>query len=151
MTWKPGQSGNPLGKSKNPFVAERIMELTHDGRDLVAIEVSIAKGEPQYIPQQVRLPDGSYAELESDSPRVLIPDLGDRERARVRLMDRVYGKTPERVEHTDREGQPLFDPRSMPVETLEAYSIALKTLIDRAQEVDAVVVESPRLPPGKPK
>ncbi len=121
MTWKPGQSGNPLGKSKNPFVAERIMELTHDGRDLVAIEVSIAKGEPQYIPQQVRLPDGSYAELESDSPRVLIPDLGDRERARVRLMDRVYGKTP------------------------------VKTLIDRAQEVDAVVVESPRLPPGKPK
>src|SRR5229473_1256624 len=137
MTWKPGQSGNPLGKSKNPFVAERIMELTHDGRDLVAIEVSIAKGEPQYIPQQVRLPDGSYAELESDSPRVLIPDLGDRERARVRL--------------TDGEGQPLFDPRSMPVEALEAYSIALKTLIDRAQEVDAVVVESPRLPSGKPK
>ncbi len=113
-----------------------------DGRDLVAIEVSIAKGEPQYIPQQVRLPDGSYAELESDSPRVLIPDLGDRERARVRLMDRVYGKTPERVEHTDGEGQPLFDPRGLSTEALEAYALVLEAFASRARLVNGEVIDS---------
>src|SRR5215471_15848688 len=107
--------GNQIRRvSKGMGLRALILERTRDGEELVDAMLSLARGEPQIVPMEVRMPDGSRRELEafdasgSPLPSVLIPSLSERAPARTWLCDHAFGKAPERFEN-EHKGEQLVD------------------------------------------
>lgn len=99
--WKPGQSGNPSGKSKGQTVTARLRDL------LDAVELG-----------GKALPDGKQvADLLAE---VIVKNAlkGDH-RFVSTVMDRIEGKVVDKTEVTGKDGSPLV-PHSLHVEFVDA-------------------------------
>lgn len=139
----PGESANPGGKPKG--LREYIRERTNNGKDLLEIFISIAKGEPQRIPKTMKLAGGEIVELDLPTD-ALIPDMDQRHRAALYLADHFFGKAPDKIELTGNEGEPLFDPKKLPDGALAHYAALMAALAEREKNTIDVTPARKALP-----
>lgn len=123
----PGQgSANPAGKPKG---VRALILSKCSAAELVEAHVSIMRGEPQLVPQQVKGPDGKYLLLEG-VPAALIPELDERAKSRAWLCDHVFGKAPDRVEVAAVE-TPALDPATLPDDDLASLARLTAAVVAR--------------------
>ena len=99
--FKPGQSGNPSGRPKAEVVL-RDLARTHSEEAITTL-VSIMKGEMvQQKVKHVYFKDGELREREY--LRTIIPGPSDRLRAIEILLDRGWGRPPQSLDISNRDG-----------------------------------------------
>jgi hypothetical protein len=114
--WKPGQTGNTLGRASSALgLAGAIRRLTGDGAELVAFHLKVLRGEVFKRPGR---------------RTALVPDLTQRQASAAWLSDRAFGRSREIVELVgeDPAEQRLALLRRMP----EADREALRAIVQRA-------------------
>lgn len=87
--WKPGQSGNPLGKRKS--LEALVRRETHNGADITRFMARVLRGEPYEYPT---LPPGPHRGV------AFLPSPQERLEAARWLADRAFGRAPQVVEAT---------------------------------------------------
>lgn len=141
----PGSKLNLRPTGRLHSLAPYIREATDGGKEIIERILSISRGEPQYVPARVRMPDGTYVETQGQ-PMARLVKGEEADRATYYLADHVFGKAPERIALENGDGEGLIDASKLTVEVLAAYAATLKAL---QNTVDGEVVEAPKeLPSG---
>lgn len=141
----PGSKLNLKPTGRLHSLAPYIREATDGGKEIIERILSISRGEPQYVPSRVRMPDGSYVETQGQ-PMARLVKGEEADRATYYLADHVFGKAPERLNLTQEGETPLFEAGRYPLHVLEALAGVMAALKAKAEPaVDAEVVsEAPK-------
>lgn len=114
--WKKGQSGNPKGRPRSPYALANKIRDQVDPDELIALALSIARGEPQSI----EVGEGQPIPCE-------VPTTKDRLAAMKFLADRGYVAPPkETIAHNTQDKRVTFDFSRLSDSELDDYYRLLK-------------------------